>query len=487
MNCANLYTEFTALRVAAMRNCFFCKLLIASLFFGITFISIPEYTLGQIVRDRPFTPIPTELFGLSSSHDMSWARLREVLDIVGKEYYRRVSAEELVSKMISGGLISLDPHSDIMSQDEFTKIEMLHQGEKFGGLGIEIQKHENGGILVVAPIDDTPASNAGIKAQDIIVEINGQSTRTMTVNAAVKLLRGKPGTSVTFKILRKDVPEPLSFTLTRVIIQTSNVKHELKEGNIGVIRLALFGELVLRDMEAAIAKLKMETNGNLSGVVLDLRNNPGGLLTVADQIYDLFLDAKRYYPAPEGRMLKCLESTVTISMESRGKINPEKFCVGPTRDSIDGLPLVVLVNEGSASASEIVAGVLQKYGRAVVAGTSKSFGKGTVQTIRPLQTGGALRLTTSQYLIGPEGCEQVIQNKGVIPDIFIQDPNEKGFTGSERRGEASFPDAIASSAISDSNCKYHYNLPEGHLSAARNMLQRLGFTIFEKDPFEDIR
>lgn len=398
--------------------------------------------------------------------------------LFGTEYYRRITAEEIVQKMIEGGLTSLDPHSSFMNARERAEMNTRFKGE-FGGLGIEIQKNKTGpGILVVTPMDDTPAARAGVKAQDVIIRVDGQSVLNKTIREAVELLRGEAGSTVTLVIVRKGEPEPISLILTRAVIKMQFVKYELKDGGVGMVRITSFAEPVEKLVREAVAKLKAKNGGRLSGFVLDLRNNPGGLLGVADDINNLFLDGRRYDTDPEISIeTGCAESRVTISTESRGEISPE-YCVVSSKDIVEGIPMVILINKGSASASEIVSGVLQKYGRAVIAGTSVSFGKGTVQMIRTLRTGGALSLTTSQYLIGPKGCEQVIQNKGVTPDLFIEDPAEK-VAGNEET-EAELPDAVASSTVSNENCKYHYSLPEGHMEAARGMLEKLGFNIVNK-------
>ncbi|MDP3726012.1 MAG: S41 family peptidase [bacterium] len=453
---------------------------------GIFLTSAPLVLGDADDREELGFKIPSYLFDIQDGGG-SWIKLREVLYLIGTRYYRPVPAEEIVKRMIDGGVASLDPHSSFMNAKEYAEMQTGFRG-KFGGLGMEIQKNIIGGrpgILVVAPLDDTPAHAAGIKAKDVIQEIDGKSTRKMTAEEAANLIRGNVGTTVTLKIFREGEPELISITLTRAVIQIRYVKHELREGGLGIVRIVSFaGETVTQLVTHAVQKLTHENKGPLSQLVLDLRNNPGGLLGVANAVNDLFLDAKRYYPDPDywlttGRL--CPAATITVSTESRGHTEPQS-CINPyASDLVKGIPMVVLINAGSASASEIVAKTLQVYGRATVAGTSKSFGKGTVQTIFTLMTGGALRLTTSQYLIGPGGCEQVLQTRGVTPDLFITDPKEKSGSGDgEKWSEEQFSDAVAPSVISDANCQYRYEVPQGHKEAARNMLQKLGFTILEK-------
>lgn len=430
-------------------------------------------------------PLPLELS--KPSDEKAWARFFEVIHRFSKDYYRVINAEEAVQKMIDGGLVSLDPHTSIMDEKEFAEMQIKIKGV-FGGLGLEVNKNENGkpGILVVSPIDDTPASRAGIKAQDVIIEIDGKSTDRMPLKEAVDLMRGEPDTTVILTIWRDEVKKPFSVTLTRAIIKMVFVKYELKKDGVGYIRITSFdGETVPGLIKDAVKNLVKKNKGKkLSGVVLDLQNNPGGLLNIADDVNNLFLDGISHYVSPD--MSKFGPASVTISEESREKISA-KYHVGLSPDITGGVPLVVLINGGSASASEIVARTLQVYGRALVAGPRKSFGKGTVQSIIPLQTGGALRLTSSQYLIGPAGCEQVIQNVGVIPDITVKEKvkeKEKDVVEWQQE-ESKLAHAIERSTISNENCKYRYAFPEEQREMVLKMLDVMNLTVVAESKKED--
>lgn len=424
---------------------------------------------NEEVDEAKYLMIPGSLVKTPEDDD-GWARFAEVFYIFTRKYYRPISGAEATKKMIEGGLTSLDPHTSIADEEEFSDRAVEMKGV-FGGLGIEIQNNTDGkpGILIITPIDDTPASRAGIKAQDVIIEIDGQSTVGMKLTDAVKRMRGEPETTVTLTIARAGMTKPLVVTLIRAIIVIQYVKHELKQNGVGYIRVTRFGETVTELVKKSVESLEKQNGGKqLSGVILDLRNNPGGLLHVAYQLNNLFLDGNMHNFQED-----VAGSKLMISEESRGKIlENKKYYMDESPDITGGVPLVVLVNSGSASASEIVAKTLQVFGRATVAGPTKSFGKGTVQTIVPLQTGGALTLTTSQYLIGPEGCEQVIQNIGITPDIMIQgDANET------EKEEAKLPDAVKTSTISNANCKYRYTLPEGHKDMAFKMLRVMDLKI----------
>ncbi len=448
---------------------------IAYIFVFIGILTIP-YTPARSDNHEATLIIPSAWFNTEKDAE-AMSRWAEAFYLFMNNYYRKLTLEEVAPKFITGGLTSLDPHTSIMNEKEFAEMQIRTSGE-FGGLGIQVQKNENGqrGILVISPVDDTPASRAGIKAQDIILEIDGKSTALMQLQEAVDLMRGEPSTTIVLTVWRAGVEKPLSFTLIREIIKIKSVKYELKNEGVGYIRITNFDEPAPALVKDAVQKLVKKNGGKrLSGVVLDLRNNPGGLLGAADEVNNLFLDGPSHYMSPD--MSEFVPALVTISEEKRGKIDEKKkFHIGKSPDITGGAPLVVLINVGSASASEIVAKTLQVYGRALVVGPRNSFGKGTVQQIKPLRTGGALRLTTAQYLIGPEGCEQAIQNTGVTPDIFI--------TGEEpvfiEREESKLPNAVVRSTVSDANCKYHYKLPKEHVDAGVKMLEIMGLTVVEE-------
>jgi carboxyl-terminal processing protease len=317
-----------------------------------------------------------------------------ILSIVKKNYVEDVETKTLVNGAINGMLNSLDPHSAYLTPELYKDLQMDTQG-RFGGLGIEITV--KGGVLtVVSPIEDTPAFKAGIKPGDMIFKIEDEFTKDMTLVDAVKKMRGPKGSKINLSIKREGVPELIDFTLMRDTIRVQSVRSRVLESGYGYIRLAQFQERSDRDVQKALEKLAAE-KGGLKGLVLDLRNNPGGLLTQAVRIADLFLD-----------------SGLIVYTEGRIESQKQKYFAQKDGSWMD-FPLVVLVNGGSASASEIVAGALQDHKRAVVLGT-KTFGKGSVQTILPLDDNSALRLTTARYFT-PSG--RSIQATGIVPDIVV--------------------------------------------------------------------
>jgi len=318
-----------------------------------------------------------------------------ILSIVKKNYVEDVDTKNLVNGAINGMLSSLDPHSAYLTPELYKELQMDTQG-RFGGLGIEITV--KGGILtVVSPIEDTPAAKAGVKPGDQIFKIEDEFTKDMTLVDAVKKMRGPKGSKITISVKREGVPELINFTLMRDTIRVQSVRSRNLEEGYGYIRLAQFQERSDRDLQKALEKMAAEKAG-LKGLVLDLRNNPVGLLTQAVRIADLFLD-----------------SGMIVYTEGRIESQKQKYFAQKDGSWMD-FPIVVLVNGGSASASEIVAGALQDHKRAVVLGT-KTFGKGSVQTILPLDDNSALRLTTARYFT-PKG--RSIQAMGIVPDIVVE-------------------------------------------------------------------
>lgn len=318
-----------------------------------------------------------------------------ILSIVKKNYVEDVETKNLVSGAINGMLSSLDPHSAYLTPDLYKDLQSDTQG-RFGGLGIEITV--KGGILtVVSPIEDTPAAKAGIKPGDQIFKIEEEFTKDMSLVDAVKKMRGLKGTKINLTIRRENAPELLDFTLVRDVIRVQSVRSRNLEPGYGYIRLAQFQERSDRDMQRALEKMTAE-KGGIKGLVLDLRNNPGGLLTQAVRVSDMFL-----------------ESGMIVYTEGRIEAQKQKYFAQKEGTWLD-FPVVVLVNGGSASASEIVAGALQDHQRAIVLGT-KTFGKGSVQTILPLDDNSALRLTTARYFT-PKG--RSIQATGIVPDIIVE-------------------------------------------------------------------
>jgi carboxyl-terminal processing protease len=320
-----------------------------------------------------------------------------ILSIVKKNYVDEVNSKDLVTGAINGMLASLDPHSAFLTPDLYKDLQMDTQG-RFGGLGIEITVR-NGVLTVVSPIEDTPAYKAGVKAGDQIIKIEDEYTKDMTLVDAVKKMRGNKGTKITISIKREGIAELLNFNLMRDIIRVQSVRSRVLEEGYGYVRLAQFQERTDRDLQKALEKFK-EEKGGLKGLVLDLRNNPGGLLTQAVRVADMFL-----------------ESGLIVYTEGRLESQKQKY-FAHKEGTWSNFPIIVLVNGGSASASEIVAGAMQDHKRAVILGT-KSFGKGSVQTILPLDDNSALRLTTARYFT-PKG--RSIQATGIVPDIVIENP-----------------------------------------------------------------
>ncbi len=318
----------------------------------------------------------------------------DVYERVKNDYVEEVDDDQLIENAINGMLTSLDPHSGYLSKKNFEEMQVQTKGE-FGGLGIEVTM-ENGLVKVVSPIDDTPAYRAGVEAGDYISHIDGEQVLGLTLSEAVEKMRGPVGTDINITILRETEPEPLKVTITRDLIKIQSVRfHE--EDDIGYVRITSFSEQTYKGLEDAVVDLKKKIP-DMQGLVLDLRNNPGGLLDQAIAVADGFLD--------HGEV---------VSTRERDPNNTRRYSAKPG-ELVPGLPIVVLINNGSASASEIVAGALQDHKRAVVMGT-KSFGKGSVQTVIPLKDHGAMRLTTSRYYT-PSG--RSIQAKGIEPNIIVE-------------------------------------------------------------------
>jgi len=319
----------------------------------------------------------------------------EVLSLVEANYVDEVDPQKLIYGAIRGMLKELDPHTAFMTEDMFKEMQVDTKGE-FGGLGITIGVKDDV-LTVIAPIEDTPAWRAGVKAGDRIVTVEGEPTKDMTIENAVKRMRGVPGTSVTIGIMRDEFKEPRDFTIVRDVIKIKSVKSRVVDGTVGYLRITQFQERTDEELEEALAGL-LSQDPPLRGIVLDLRNNPGGLLDQAVLVSSRFLDKGRLVVYTKGR-----RASNNVEYKVRGGGGRTDF------------PMVVLVNHGSASASEIVAGALQDWERAVILGTV-TFGKGSVQTVIPLDDGSGLRLTTAKYYT-PKG--RSIQNTGITPDISV--------------------------------------------------------------------
>lgn len=322
-------------------------------------------------------------------------KFSQVMEMVRRAYVEDVADEKLIDGALSGMLSSLDPHSSYMDKEMYSQMTVDTKGE-FGGLGIEISSAE-GGIRIVSPIEDTPADRAGVKAGDLIIKIDNELARDMSLSEAVKKMRGKPGTGIMLTIFRKGEDAPLEIKIVRAIIKVKSVKSDLLAPGYAYLRITQFQERTDSLLKKQITELKKRAGGKLSGVVLDLRNNPGGLLNQAVEVSDLFL-----------------ESGNIVSTKSRAGKN--MTFDARSGDVLKDLPLIVLINGGSASASEIVAGALQDHHRAVLLGT-KSFGKGSVQSVVPLPDGTAIKVTTALYYT-PSG--RSIQATGIDPDITVE-------------------------------------------------------------------
>lgn len=319
----------------------------------------------------------------------------EVLDMVQKNYVEPIDSSVLMQGAINGMIKSLDPHSAFMTPEIYKELEVETQG-RFGGIGIEITILKDV-LTVVSPIEDTPAFKAGIKSGDSIIKIDGKSTKDITIMEAVKKLRGPKDTKVTITIMRENMVQPKDFILTRAVIQIKSVKSKTFDDHIGYIRIASFHERTASDLRKALDDVTAKTKP-MKGLVLDLRNDPGGLLSQAIEVSDMFL-----------------KSGIIVSTRGRTK-NMETKTMAKDNGREVSVPMVVLVNEGTASAAEIVAGALQDNGRALIMGT-QTFGKASVQTVIPLEDGSALKLTTARYYT-PSG--RSIQAEGIKPDIIVK-------------------------------------------------------------------
>jgi carboxyl-terminal processing protease len=361
---------------------------IALLIFSILFVSLDNVS-AQNNRQETYKQL--NLFG-------------DVFQRVQEQYVEEITDKELIESAISGMLQSLDPHSSYLSPESYKDMQVKTKGT-FGGLGIEITM-EGGFVKVVSPIDDTPAANAGMQPGDLIIGINGESIKGLTINEAVSRLRGPVKSKITITVVRGE-KDPFDVEIIRDVIKIRSVKHEIIN-NIGYVRLTTFSDTTTSGMENSINEIKKELGDKFQGLILDLRNNPGGLLNQSISVTDAFLN--------QGEIV----STQGRKPDDTSRVFAKKG------DIINGKPLIVLINSGSASASEIVAGALKDHARAIIVGT-RSFGKGSVQSIIPLPGNGAMRLTTARYYT-PSGVS--IQAKGIEPDIKV----EAGITNQKKEG-----------------------------------------------------
>ena len=360
------------------------------------------------------TGLMQALEAASASNSDTYRQLNlfgDVFERVRADYVEDVSDENLIEAAINGMLTSLDPHSSYLSPKNFRDMQVQTRGE-FGGLGIEVTM-ENGYVKVVSPIDDTPAFRAGLKPGDLITHLDGEPVQGLTLSEAVEKMRGKVGSDRKLTI-RRQGRDAFDVSVTRAIIKIRSVRSRMEGEDIGYIRITSFSEQTATGVERALKRFKTEAKDKLKGIVLDLRNNPGGLLDQSVKVSDAFLNPGEI-----------------VSTRSRRADEGQRFNAKPG-DAADGLPIVVLLNGGSASASEIVAGALQDHRRGIIMGT-RSFGKGSVQTIIPLSGHGAIRLTTARYYT-PSG--RSIQAKGIDPDIVVEQATLNKVTEPRRRREA---------------------------------------------------
>ena len=339
------------------------------------------------------------LTSFGSDDEVPTEKIQQFVDVYKKikdQYVDEVDDTTLFNYAIEGMVSNLDPYSDYLTKDDFSELKIGTTG-RFGGIGIEITM-EDGFVKIIAPIDDTPAQRAGLKAGDLVIEVQDVSLKDKSINDAVKLMRGEPGTKVKVKILREKENEPLDFELTRQIIVSKGIKTQIFNGEIGYIRLSSFQSNSTRNVRDAIYKLRKDTGKMMSALILDLRNNPGGVLGSAVGISDLFLES--------GKIVYTKGRTNSSDLEYFAN----------SEDILEGLPLYVLINGGSASASEIGAGALQDHQRAIIYG-EKSFGKASVQSIQEMIDGSALKLTTAKYYTPND---RHIHGNGITPDVQLE-------------------------------------------------------------------
>ncbi|WP_421881282.1 S41 family peptidase [Pacificispira sp.] len=377
------------------------RTLLAASALGVAFLvaPAPQAVAQDTDKDQPDTFEMLDLFG-------------EVFNRVREDYVEEISDKELIEAAIQGMLDSLDPHSAYMDEETFQAMQTHTRGE-FGGLGIEVSMDESGFVRVVSPIDDTPAARAGIEAGDLISHLDGEAVKGLTLNEAVEKMRGPVGADIVLTVLREGIADPFDVTITRDKIQIQSVRSRM-EGNVGYIRITSFSGQTQSGLERAIDSIKQEAGEDLAGYVLDLRNNPGGLLNQGVSVSDTFL-----------------ERGEIVSTRGRSPEEIQRFQATPG-DLTDGLPIVVLINGGSASASEIVAGALQDQRRAILVGTP-TFGKGSVQTITPLSRNNAAIKLTTQRFYTPSGTS--IQQLGIKPDIVVERARVEVLDAGQRRFE----------------------------------------------------
>lgn len=429
-----------------------------TLILGLGLILGVMLAIGQgVLAERDVSRQTTQTIPLEDIRSLS-----EVFGKVKQHYVEDIADKELLENAIRGLLTGLDPHSAYLDKEAFTELREGTSGE-FGGLGIVVGM-KDGFVNVISPIDDTPAERAGVKAGDLIIRLDDKNVKGMTLEDAVSIMRGKPNTDIELTIVREGADKPLKIEITRAIIKIQSVRSKTLDKGFGYIRVSAFQERTGADLRKAISKLKKENDKKLKGLVLDLRNNPGGLLSAAVEVSDAFL-----------------EGGTVVSIKGRDESNTTTYSAKGL-DLINEAPIVVLINGGSASASEIVAGALQDHKRAIIMGTL-SFGKASVQTVVPLGNGSALKLTTARYYT-PSGAS--IQAKGITPDIILDDvkvskaedngfkrTKEKDLTGHLENGDSEKKDKSKKSDNKDSNDKLILAKDDYALYEALNLLKGL--------------
>ncbi len=376
------------------------------------FLGYACFAFSTTILDTPPKNIDTATDNPVSEKEVE--RLAKVLDAIQQNYITVVSDKTLIDNALSGMVTRLDPHSAFLDKQELAELETTVSGE-FVGIGVELTT-ERGMLRVISPIEGTPAAKAGLKPGDLIIKVDDKLIQDMTVNEAIRQIKGKPDTTVTLTVIRKDEQKPLVFTILRQVVKIKAVQPKLLAPGYGYIRLTSFQSPVEKQIRLAVSQLQKESGGELKGLILDLRNNPGGLLDVSADVVDLFLDKNETAKYHD------------LIVYTKGRIpNADVSFAAHDNDIIPHVPMIVLINGGSASASEIVAGALQDYKRALIMGT-RSFGKGSVQTIIPIDSDSALKLTTALYYT-PAGRE--IQARGIEPDVVVPEltVDEKQMTG----------------------------------------------------------
>lgn len=361
------------------------------------------FALSLVAQHAVAQPTSNSSNSLNNIPVQDIQRFATVIAEIKQFYIEPIDDKKLFNNAIRGMLSNLDPHSSYLDANDLRDLQTVTTGE-FGGIGIEVMP-ENGFLKVISPLDDTPAAKAGIKPGDLIVRIDSKLVKDMNIEQAINMIRGKKGTQITLTILRKGENKPTTLNLTREIVKVKAIKSRLLENGYGYVRIAFFQASVKPELDKAIQTMQTESGGQLKGLIVDLRNNPGGLLDSAIEVADEFLDSDN------------LKNNKLI-VYTKGRIPGQDLQAKATPgDVIHGVPIVVMINQGSASASEIVAGALQDHKRAILVGT-KSFGKGSVQTVIPVDNQSAIKLTTALYYT-PSG--RSIQAKGIQPDVIIAD------------------------------------------------------------------